>query len=146
MRGEREWIGGEFVVGGADGEGFDDPEGGCAGLGGDFANERDADGITTLPYRTPRWREGVAEDGEEGCEEVALGFGEGIGGAADFFEGAEVGLGERAQPGGWLAVRFGIGVLVGEGLPTLQHLLQIAGEELGEVVGGVVFVVVGEHC
>ncbi len=36
-------------------------------------------------------------------------------------------------------------MLVGEDFPTLQCLPQIAGEELGEVMGGVVFVVVGEH-
>jgi hypothetical protein len=37
-------------------------------------------------------------------------------------------------------------MLIGKGLPPVERLLQIAGEEFGEVMGGVVFVVVGEHC
>ncbi len=47
--GEGKRIGGEFVIGGADGEGFDDPESGCARLGGDFADEGDAHGMAPLP-------------------------------------------------------------------------------------------------
>jgi hypothetical protein len=35
--------------------------------------------------------------------------------------------------------------LIGAISPTLQRLPEIAGEELGEVVSGVVIVVVGEH-
>ena len=59
---EGQRVGSEFVIGGAIRQGFDEPKGGCAGLGGDFPDERDADGGRAVAESTPGWSEGVAED------------------------------------------------------------------------------------
>ncbi len=63
--GEGKRVGAEFVIGDSGRECFDDPEGGCAGLGGDFADERDADGGGAVAEGTPGWYEVVAEDGKK---------------------------------------------------------------------------------
>ena len=67
MGAEGKRVGAEFVVGGAGGECFDDPEGGSSRLGGNFADEWNADGGGTVAEGPLGWSEVVSEDGKNTC-------------------------------------------------------------------------------
>jgi hypothetical protein len=147
LRGEAEGVGGEVVVGGAGWKGFNEPESGGAGLGLYVANQGDADGVFAFSESAERSLKFVAEDGEEGLEEIVLGFRDGVfftGGALELFDRLEVVTGKAAQAGRRLAVVFGIGEFERGGFPGLQGVLEVAAEKLGEVVLRIVFAVVGE--